>query len=270
MAIHKLYNGDVTIKFDGRRHVYTHEEVKTADGTPLMVAGVTSILKRLAKEALIPWASGMASDYFRESLLAGYDETNPEEQLTFSVAEINEIAKDAKAAYRKKAAGAANVGKHVHSFAEARLKGDKSVPKPKLSPEDMIRYDNGCSAFNRWMSNNDIELFESERVLFSKRWLFCGTADFYGKVNSELCVLDFKTSTGLYPEMCLQTAAYQIALEEELDVTIPARYLVRFDKMSGDLETMRLPRNKEHELAFLALRETDELVKRIEKNWNRL
>jgi hypothetical protein len=267
MAKHKLYNGDVTINFDGRKHVYTYEEIKTSDGTPLMIAGVTSILKRLAKEALIAWSANMASDYFKDCLLDGYDASDPEASVTYTVAEVTAIAKDARSAYRRKASGAANVGKVVHSFAEARLKGDKSVPKPKLSPEDMIKYDNGCAAFNRWMANNDIELFESERVLFSKRWLFCGTADFYGKVNGELCVLDFKTSTGLYAEMALQTAAYQIAIEEELDVTIPARYLVRFDKMSGDLETMRLPRNKEHELAFLALRETDELMKRIERNW---
>jgi hypothetical protein len=267
MATYKLYNGDVTIKFDGRKHVYTYEEIKTGDGSPLMIAGVTSILKRLAKEALIGWSANMASDYFKDCLLDGYDSTNPEESVTYTVAEINAIAKDARAAYRRKSSSATNVGKHVHSFAEARLKGDKSVPKPKLPPEDMIRYDNGCAAFNRWFENNDIELYESERVLFSKRWLFCGTADFYGKVNGELCVLDFKTSSGLFPEMALQTAAYQLAFEEELSVVIPARYLVRFDKLSGDIETMRLPRNKEHELAFLALREADELIKRIEKNW---
>jgi hypothetical protein len=267
MAQFKLYNGGVTVNFDGRKHVYTWLEEKTADGSPLMIAGVTSILKRLAKEALIAWSANMASDYFRDSLLSGYDETNPEETVTYSVAEVNSIAKDARAAYRKKAAGAATIGKYVHAYAEARLKGDKSVQKPRLSQEDMGRYDNGVAAFDRWMDGNKIELFESERVLFSRRWLFCGTADFYGRVNGEMCVLDFKTSTGLYPEMALQTAAYSICLEEELGVVIPARYLVRFDKMSGDLETMRLPRNKAHEDCFLALRECDELYKRIEKNW---
>ena len=267
MPEYRLYNDSVTISFDKRRHHYLWLEEKTRDGSSLMVAGVTSILKRLAKEALIGWSANMASDYFRDCLFDGYDASNPEESVTYTVAEVNAIAKDARSAYRRKASGAATIGKYVHSFAEARLKGYKSIPKPKLSPEDMVRYDNGVAAFNQWFNNNDIELYEAERILFSLRWLFCVTADFYGKVNGELCVLDFKTSSGLFPEMALQTAAYQVALEEELGVVIPTRYLCRFDKLSGDLETMRLPRNKEHEDCFLALRECDEIMKRIEKAW---
>jgi hypothetical protein len=267
MAVHKLYDGSLTIRFDGRRHVYTCDEMRCADGSALMIAGVTSILKRLSKEALIIWSANMAADYFRDCLLDGYDASNPEEVVTYSVAEVNAIAKDARAAYRKKAAVAANVGKHVHSFAEARLKGDRSVQKPKLSSEDMIKYDNGVAAFEKWFRSHDIELYHSERVLFSRRWLFCGTCDFVGKIDGEECILDFKTSTGLYPEMLLQTAAYQIAWEEETGRVCPVRWLVRFDKITGQCHSLRLPRDRSHEDAFIALREVDEIMKRIEKSW---
>jgi hypothetical protein len=267
MALHDLYGGAVKLKFDGRKHVYSLENERCKDGTALMVAGVTSILKRLSKEALIPWAAGMAAEYFKDCLFSGYDETNPEEQITFTVAEVNEIANDARKAYARKAKVAANVGKCVHSFAEARLKGDKSTPKPKLSPEDMIKYDNGIAAFEKWHRSHDIELYHSERVLFSKRWMYAGTCDFVGKIDGEECILDFKTSTGLYPEMLLQTAAYQIAWEEEMDRVCPIRWLVRFDKLTGQCHSIRLPRNKSHEDAFLALREVDEIMKRIERTW---
>lgn len=269
MATHKLYNGSVTIKFDGRRHLYTYEEEKTADGSPLMIAGVTSILSRAAKQALIPWASGMAADYFRDCLLDGYDISNPEANVTYSVAEVNNIHKDAKGAYRRKAAGAANVGKMVHGFAEAFLKGDKvpDQPKAKLSVEDRNRYDNGVAAFKKWAGSHDIELWDAERILFSKRWIYCGTCDFFGKIDGEVCVLDFKTSSGLYADMALQVAAYSLALEEELGMVIPAKRLARFDKETGQLHTMRIPRNKEHEEAFLALREYAEKISRIERSW---
>jgi hypothetical protein len=234
-----------------------------------MVAGVTSILKRLAKEALLPWAANMAADYFKDALLSGYDETNPEEQVTYTVAEINAIANDARKAHARKAKGAANIGKLVHAYAEAVLKGNRDPDRPRcaLSPEDWVRYDNGVHAFQKWWSSNDIEVLFSERVIFSQRWMYAGTTDFGVRIGGRKTIGDFKTSTGLYPEAALQTAAYQIACEEEDDEVYPDRLLVRFDKLTGQVFTIHLPRNREHEEAFLALRECDELMKRIERNW---
>jgi hypothetical protein len=234
-----------------------------------MVAGVTSILKRLAKEALLPWAASMASEYFKNCLLSGYDETNPEASVTYTVAEINAIANDARKAYAKKAKAAANIGKLVHSYAEAVLKGNKDPDRPRcaLSPEDWTRYENGVYAFQKWWRENDMEVLASERVIFSQRWMYAGTTDFVARIKGRKVVGDFKTSTGLYPEAALQTAAYSIAIEEEDGEVCHDRLLVRFDKMTGQVFTMNLPRSREHEEAFLALRECDELMKRIERNW---
>lgn len=269
MAEHKLYGGNVTICFDARKHVYTWKEERTRDGTPLMIAGVTSILNRLAKEALIPWASGMASDYFKDSLLAGFDETNPEEQITFTVAEVNEIAKDAKKAYARKTKGAADVGKMVHAYAEAFLKGDISpeCPKRRLTEIEQFQYNNGVRAFNAWRRNNDVKVIASERVLFSKRWLFAGTTDLTALINGRKSVADFKTSSGLYPSMAIQTAAYQIALEEEEGEAYQDRVLIHLDKFTGQYGMKILPRSRRDEEAFLRLREADELIKQIEKGW---
>jgi hypothetical protein len=269
MALHTLYGGAVSLKFDARKHVYTLENERMRDGTALMVAGVTSILKRLSKENLIPWAANMAADYFRDCLVAGYDVNDPQTSVSFTVAEINEIAKDARKAYAKKAKGAANVGKLVHAFAEAVLKGDTAPDRPgqHLTPEDATRYENGVYAFTKWWRDNDIRVIASERVAFSKRWMYAGTCDFVAEVNGRMTIGDFKTSTGLYPEMALQTAAYQIAIEEEDGVAYPDRLLVRFDKMTGQVFTIRLPRNREHEDCFIALREVDEIMKRIERDW---
>jgi hypothetical protein len=269
MAEHKLYGGDVTISFDARKHVYTWKEERTRDGSPLMIAGVTSILNRLAKEALIPWASGMASDYFKNSLLEGFDETNPEETITVTVAEVNEIAKDARKAYAKKTKGAADIGKMVHAYAEAFLKGDKEPAPPKkiLNPEERLQYDNGVRAFKAWWRNNEVIVMQSERVLFSKRWLFAGTTDLTARINGRRSVADFKTSSGLYPSMAIQTAAYQIALEEEEGDVYQDRVLIHLDKFTGQYGMKILPRSRRDEEAFLRLREADELIKQIEKSW---
>jgi hypothetical protein len=269
MSEHKLYGGRLTIKFDGRRHVYTCEEMRCADGSALMIAGVTSILKRLSKEGLIPWAANMAAEYFKASLLAGYDETNPEEQITFSVAEVNEIANDARKAYAKKAKGAADVGKLVHSYAEAFFKGDKSPAPPKkiLTSQERAQYDNGVAAFHKWWKDNDVEVISSERVLFSERWLYCGTTDLTARINGRKGVYDIKTSSGLYPDMAIQIAAYRIALEEEDGEAYPWGGLIHLDKVTGSYSMRMFPRNKQDEDCFLALREADEIMKRIEKAW---
>lgn len=269
MAVHKLYGGRNTIRFDGRKHVYTWDERKTADGSPLMIAGVTSILKRLAKEALIPWASGMASEYFKNSLLSGYDETNPDEHVTYTVAEINAIANEARKAYARKTKGAADVGKLVHAYAEAWVKGNRSpdFPKKKLSVEERTQYKNGIAAFQKWWHGNKVEVIASERVLFSERWLYAGTTDLVAIINGKKCVADFKTSSGLYPEMAIQLAAYRIALEEEDFETYPWGALVHLDKATGNYNMRMFPRNKQDEDCFLSLREADEILKRIEKVW---
>ena len=62
MAEASLYGGKNTIKFDGRKHVYHWME------RDLFVPGVTSILARAGKEALVGWAARMASDYFYDAV----------------------------------------------------------------------------------------------------------------------------------------------------------------------------------------------------------
>jgi CRISPR/Cas system-associated exonuclease Cas4 (RecB family) len=270
MAKTSLYGGRNVINFDGRKHVYTLENHKTQDGTDLMIPGVTKILGRLAKEALIPWASNMAADYFRDSLLSGHEDSEPDHTIGITVGEINDIHKDAKGAYRRKSAAAADVGKLVHKYAEDWLKGDRKPElktKKKLSDEDLEKYHNGTKAFRSWWDNHDIEVDQSERVIFSERWLYAGTTDFWGRINGEKAVLDFKTSSGLYPEMAIQIAAYRIALEEELGIRIPVGYLVRFDKLTGECITHKIQRSEMHADAFLALRELHEKLTRMERFW---
>ncbi len=269
MALHSLYGGRIELKFDARKHVYTLENKRCADGSALMVAGVTSILKRLAKEALIPWASNMSAEYFLNTLLSGVDRSDPKASVSITVEEAEEIAAFAKKAYARKTKGAADVGKLVHSYAEAFFKGDKnpSPPKRTLTPEERAQYDNGVAAFKRWIGNNDVEVIVSERVLFSERWMYAGTTDLTARINGRKGVFDIKTSSGLYLDMDLQIAAYRIALEEEDDEVYPWGGLIHLDKTTGGYSMKWLPRNKQDEDLFLRLREVDEGMKRKEKSW---
>lgn len=232
----QMYNGEVELTFDERKHAYSYQ------GT--FVPGVTSILRRLDKPALVQWAANMACQFIGENYAPDCD--------------IDGLLKDAKTAHRKMSKSAADIGSTVHECAEKALsKQVVSLPKDPQARK-------GFEAFMSWLYAHDIRPIVCERMVFSQRWFYAGTCDFFGHIDGELCVLDFKTSSGLYLEMLLQLAAYQIALEEETGDRIDAGWIVRLDKKTGKFEPYRIPYSNLHRDAFLRVREMHELISKME------
>ncbi len=197
------------LAFDPKKHVYTFA------GKP--VPGVTSILQCIGKPALLPWASKMASQYFLDAVKQGRTD-------------YDAIAKESSGAYRREAKAAADIGHNVHSYAECYFK--KQDLPAILSPQAQ----RGIDAFHSWLDSHDIEVVASERRVFSKEYYYAGTCDFVAKIDGLLGVGDIKTSSGIYHEMRFQTAAYQHALEEEKGMKFPVRWIIRFDKKTGEFE----------------------------------
>jgi hypothetical protein len=72
--------------------------------------------------------------------------------------------------------------------------------------------------------------------LVSEVYQFGGTPDAIGRVNGELCLLDWKTSNSVYSDYLLQLAAYRV-LWEEINPDRPLMggfHLLRFSKEHGD------------------------------------
>lgn len=197
------------LTFDESAHVYTWGGE--------FVPGVTTILKCINKPALIQWSAGMASDHWLKAI--------NEERVDFSA-----IHKEAKVAHRKRTEAAGSSGTNVHAYAEAVF---KKLPLPVLETDDAKR---GVEAFHKWMDAHKIEILASERRIFSKEHFYAGTCDFVAKIDGVMGVGDIKTSSGIYPEMRLQTAAYQHALQEEKKMEFPVRWIIRFDKKTGEFE----------------------------------
>ncbi len=204
-----------TLEFDEKKHAYKY------DGN--FVPGVTSILSCIGKPALIPWAAGMASSHWLKEV-RGWGDRVP------TAAHIETIHKEAKSAHRKKAQDAADIGHNVHEYAEMYFK-KKDVPS--LLTDQAKR---GVEAFHKWLDSHKVEVLSSERRVFSQQHYYAGTCDFVAKIDGVMGVGDIKTSSGIYPEMRLQTAAYQHALEEEKGIKFPVRWIIRFDKKTGDFE----------------------------------
>lgn len=181
------------------------------------VPGVTSILRVLDKPALMPWAIGVTRDFWLEAVTAGRTD-------------FAKIHKESWTASKKITKDAANIGKNVHAYAECHLKG---LPPPDLMTDQAKR---GVEAFHKWLEAHKVVIKSSERLVFSKEHYFAGTCDFVAEIDGVLSVGDFKTSSGIYPEMRMQTAAYQHALQEEKDMKFDVRWIVRFDKKTGEFE----------------------------------
>jgi hypothetical protein len=237
-----LYGGDVHLEFDDRLHAYRWRE------KDLLVSGVTKIIGILDKPALVQWSANMACEFIRDNFQGLIDGAVP----------LDDLLKQAKTAHRRTSKDATDIGKTVHQFAEDVLKdGRAALPSDPLARK-------GAQAFLDWFHSNKLETSDSERMVFSKTWYYAGTVDWFGRLNGIPTVLDFKTSSSVYPEMLLQIAAYCIALNEELNEEIRQGAIVRLDKKTGKCEPYIFEITNGLKDAFLRVRETHECLKYVE------
>lgn len=241
-----LYGGEVTLTFDPDAHCYRWVEKN------MPVDGVTSILKVLDKPALVQWAANMAVGHIVEGVndigLEHIDDTSFEELCT-----------EAKTAHRKLSKSAADIGSEVHRFAERAL-----IEQRVMLPENP-QSRKGAEAFMGWLHAHNIRPISVERIIFSRTWYYAGTCDFFGHVDGQLCVLDLKTSSGLYLEMPLQLAAYAIALEEETGERIENGWIIQLDKKTGKPKPYPIPLTRDVKDAFLRVREAEDAVSKLKE-----
>lgn len=224
--------------FDEKAHAYTW------DGK--FVPGVTSVLQTLGKPALVGWAANMASDHFLGAVTSGRTD-------------YPTIHKESKSAHRKKAQKAASIGHNVHAYAECVF---KNQPLPTLETDQAKK---GVEAFHKWLDAHKVKVVSSERRIFSLTHFYAGTCDFVAEVDGVLGVGDIKTSSGIYPEMRFQTAAYQHAIEEQDNMKFGVRWIVRFDKITGNFEAKSFYNFELDFTGFLAALNIYKTLKQIEK-----
>ena len=219
MEITKLYGGEVELIFNEGKHTYTANGEK--------VQGVTGVLGVINKPALVGWAAKMCEQYALVNLKPGvaYDEI-----------EIADFAKEMKGAHRKHSTKAANIGTIAHNYVEGAIKyklGIHDSPPVKPANEQAL---NAINAYADFAKHYEIEYHASEPKVYSKLYGYAGTLDIDATINGKRCIVDIKTSNGIWPEMWLQTAAYQQARQEELGIKYDERWILRIGK-DGQFET---------------------------------
>jgi hypothetical protein len=72
---------------------------------------------------------------------------------------------------------------------------------------------NGFNLFLKWEKQHELKPILLEEQLVSEKWKYGGTPDFYGWIDGEKTLLDFKSS-GVYSDQFIQLAAYKNLIEE--------------------------------------------------------
>lgn len=225
----KLYNGEVTLTFDSARHRYVWEEKDQ------VIPSVTTILKVINKPALINWASNMAVDYASSAIEPGksYDEL-----------ELASIWQGAKKAHFQKKTDAGDLGTFLHKWVEDFIKGEK--PGMPVNPDLQL----SVLKFRKWAKQHKVKFLLSEQMIFSRKYKYSGLIDFVCEMDGELYIGDLKTSSGIYPEMMMQTCAYRKAREEEFPgEKYAGQMIVRIGK-DGTFEFAVMRDKKMHKSMF--------------------
>jgi hypothetical protein len=181
---------------------------------------VTKALEVRAKPALIGWAAREAANHFKTEILRLG-------RGALEVAKLEQIAKDAAGAHRKKAKDAADLGSACHDAFEAIILGrePENLPPQLVAP---------VAAFKRYRLQSDIVIVATELAVASEEHLFGGRLDFLGYSESlgGWGIGDYKTSSGFYGnEYAYQVGGgYAIAVEEMYGLEIKWAEIARFSK----------------------------------------
>lgn len=241
LETHILYNGEVTLTFETKRHIYrvTDEQAGMKDQIVPSVTGTTNVMD---KPALVAWAANTCAEYVRANLRPG---------KSLDEIEIASFAESMRSEWRKVSKTAANIGSLVHAYAEqyARWKlGDG--PEPKMPVNTAARQ--GVGAFLGWLEDHHVEFLHAERKVYSRAGVYAGTVDLVARVDGVLTVVDYKTSSGWYPEYNVQVAGYREALEEELELGIEKSLGLVFSKESGQCKPVAIETHEKDFDAFMA------------------
>ena len=220
MATYELYDGEVQLDFNDKKHVYTVD-----GGKIVSVTGVTGIVDKSG--VLMWWAVSQCLDFIKEGL-PDFEEMDEVQSEQFF--------HDAHRAHLRSSKTAASIGTMAHKWIEDYLAGE-DPPMPK---NDKLL--STVTSWLEWEEGNELTVYDTEFKVYSREHNYAGTCDFDGMVGTERCIVDWKTGKAIYPEHDLQTMAYKIAREEELGIEYDARWVVILPKEGGKVITKRYGR----------------------------
>jgi hypothetical protein len=142
---------------------------------------------------------------------------------------------------------AADDGHIVHQWIQDDVHGKPLTAYPFADDETLARATRALDAFRRWRDEVGLFVLATEVPLVSERYRFGGTLDSIAVVQGVVCLVDWKSGGGCYPEHVIQQAAYRLLLRERAATEddhppLPdGAVLLRLDKDTGEPHATVLP-----------------------------
>lgn len=165
---------------------------------------------------------------------------------------------------------AGEIGTAAHAMVEASIRNldpEGCGELAALDEDGKRKARNAFGMYETWASMSKLEIVEQEMMLVSERYRFGGTPDAIGRIGGELCLVDWKTSNGIYSDYLLQVAAYRLLWEEnnpEQPLT-GGFHLCRFSKEHGDFAHHYFSELDDAREMFIHLRNAYEFDKTLKK-----
>ena len=166
--------------------------------------------------------------------------------------------------YRDTSQKAADIGTIAHAMIEADLKGRKY--DSSIIPADMLnKAENAYLAWLEWKDIVGFDLLGSELALVSEEYHYGGCLDI-AAIKKVPCIVDLKTSGGVYGDHLIQIAAYgNLYNEHHPDAPIQGYYLLRLGKEDASFHYHYWPTLPEAWEAFKCLLTLHQLKSMINK-----
>jgi len=167
---------------------------------------------------------------------------------------LDEVIDSAKHAAHEELEQAGDIGTEAHAHLELIVKAILADNRPRL--EELLAKgpkseaaENCVIAALSWSCAHSVKWLASERKCFSRIHGVAGTMDGLARVSScgspdccpnpfvdRLSLIDFKSSNGLWPWYCMQTAIYAAMYAEETGEKVEDRWILRLDKETAEFE----------------------------------
>jgi CRISPR/Cas system-associated exonuclease Cas4 (RecB family) len=196
------------ITFDGRKHQYK------LDG--ITCAGVSTISDYRPKDYLKFWSAKMVVEFLADK---------QEIIKKLNKKEYSDLLYEAKNQHAKKSKEATDIGEKAHNWIESYIKG-KRLPITR-------DIENPVNEFLKFEKVHKVEWIAVEKIVCSSTYLVAGRLDALAIVDGKLSLVDLKTSSQIEEGYFLQTAGYQLCLEE-MGVKVNQRIILRLPKKRGD------------------------------------
>ena len=130
---------------------------------------------------------------------------------------------------------AANIGKSLHAYAEAKTLGKwediNKIVESIDGHEDEKKIRNTMFQFDDWYHKNQPDrVILTETILASPKYKFGGQLDLLVQRGNSVILKDYKTTSGIYTNQFIQLALYSIGLKEWYGITVNELEIVQFPK----------------------------------------